>query len=359
MFQSFTFEMLMNRMLDYVPDDLDKREGSVIWDALAPAALELETAYLFLDFVLNQSFADTADRDFLLLRARERGLFPYDPTYAVLKAEFVPNTLTIPAGTRFNIESMNYQVGDAIEGEPGCYQVICETPGSEGHKILGSMIPIDYVDGLESATATEILIPGEDAEDTEDFRIRFLNDFNPTRFGGNIAQYIDWVMAIEGIGGVRVSRRVAGERKVIVSIIDSEYNKATSTLVSAVQDSLDPNQDGRGDGIAPIGHEVTVVAADNETINVYLNVDFNTGYSWANMEQAIINVIDNYMLELRTSWKDFSAGTNTIVRISQIETRILALTGVLDVSGTKINGVAANYAVTDNKIPVLGVVTHG
>ena len=70
MFQNFNFELIMNRMLANVPDDLDKREGSVIWDALAPAALELETAYLFLDYVLNQSFADTSDRDFLILRAR-------------------------------------------------------------------------------------------------------------------------------------------------------------------------------------------------------------------------------------------------------------------------------------------------
>ena len=357
MFQSFTFEYLMERMLDNVPDDLDKREGSVIWDALAPAALELETGYLFLDYVLNQSFADTADRDFLILRARERGLLPNDATYAVLKGEFTPTTADV-AGKRFNLGSLNYQVGDAIEGEPGSYQLICETPGVEGHQTLGRLIPIDYVEGLQTANATQVLIPGEDEEDTEVFRNRYLNDFNPVRFGGNIAQYLDWINNIDGVGASRVQRRVSGQRKIIATIIDSTYSKATSTLVEAVQTALDPNEDGRGDGIAPIGHEVTVEAADNATINIYFEITFDTGKSYSNMMTAITEVIEAYLLELRTDWGNYSSGTPTIVRIAQIETRILALTGVLDINNTKINSVAANYSCTDNKIPVLGVITH-
>jgi len=358
MFESFNYDYLMQSMLSNVPNDLDKREGSVIWDALAPAALELETAYLFLEWMLNQSFGDTADRDFLILRAHERGVIPMEATCAVLKGDFTPTTLTIPAGTRFNIGALNYQVGNAIDGEAGCYQMICETPGTEGHKVLGTMIPIDYVDGLETANATAILIPGEDEEETEAFRTRYLNDFNTVRFGGNIAQYLDWICAIDGVGGARVQRRASGERKVIATIINSEYGKASSVLVSTVQNSLDPNQDGAGDGIAPIGHEVSVVAADEQTINIYLEIEFDTGKSYSNMMTAITEVIEAYLLELRTAWGNYASGTNTIVRISQIETRILALSGILDISNTKINGVAANYSVTNNKIPVLGVITH-
>lgn len=38
MFEEQTYEALMERMLDRLPDDIDKRENSVIWNALAPAA---------------------------------------------------------------------------------------------------------------------------------------------------------------------------------------------------------------------------------------------------------------------------------------------------------------------------------
>ena len=358
MFQDMTFDYLMQRMLANVPNDLDKREGSVIWDALAPAALELESIYLTLDWVFMQSFGDTADRDFLVLRAHERGLSPEEATFAVLKGEFTPTSIDM-VGKRFNLNALNYEVKEAIDGEPGSYKMVCETAGAIGHKYLGTLTPIEYIEGLETAIATEVLIPGEDEEDTEAFRERYLDNFTPIRFGGNIAQYLDWVNAIDGVGGARVARRVAGERKVIVTIINAEYGKATSTLVQAVQESLDPNEDGDGTGIAPIGHEVSVVAAEELTVNVYIDVDFDTGYSWSNMSQAITDAITEYLLELRTNWKNYSSGVNTIVRISQIETKILALTGVVDVSGTKINGVASNLTITDNKIPVMGVVTHG
>ena len=358
MFESFNYDYLMQSMLGNVPDDLDKREGSVIWDALAPAALELETAYLFLDWVLTQSFGDTADRDYLILRAHERGLLPKEATYAVLKGEFTPTTLTIPTGTRFNLNALNYQVTEAIEGEAGSYKLVCETAGVQGHQKLGNLIPIDYVEGLETATATEVLIPGEDEEATEDFRNRYLNDFNPVRFGGNIAQYLDWINAIDGVGGARVKRRTAGQRKILATIINSEYAKASSALVEAVQNSIDPNQNGDGTGIAPIGHEVTVEAADNATINIYFEITFDTGKSYSNMMTAITEVVEAYLLELRTDWGNYSSDTATIVRISQLETRILALTGVVDINNTKINGTAANYSCTDNKIPVLGVITH-
>ena len=44
-----TFDYIMNRMLESVPDTVDKREGSIIYDALSPAAAELAKAYMELD----------------------------------------------------------------------------------------------------------------------------------------------------------------------------------------------------------------------------------------------------------------------------------------------------------------------
>ena len=40
-----SFDSIMNRMLDSVPANIDKREGSVIYCALAPAAAELAQMY--------------------------------------------------------------------------------------------------------------------------------------------------------------------------------------------------------------------------------------------------------------------------------------------------------------------------
>lgn len=55
-----TFEFILDRMLDRVPDTVDKREGSIIYDALAPAAAELAKTYMELDVVMDEAFVDTA-----------------------------------------------------------------------------------------------------------------------------------------------------------------------------------------------------------------------------------------------------------------------------------------------------------
>ena len=65
MYETMTYEVIMQQMLDRVPDSFDKREGSIIFDALAPAAAELAQMYIGLDVVLNQTFADTATEKFL------------------------------------------------------------------------------------------------------------------------------------------------------------------------------------------------------------------------------------------------------------------------------------------------------
>ncbi|CAI8860236.1 putative phage capsid assembly protein [Bacillus sp. 916] len=53
MFEDQTFEEIMDRMLSRISADIDTREGSVIYNALAPAAAELAKSYIWLDTVLE------------------------------------------------------------------------------------------------------------------------------------------------------------------------------------------------------------------------------------------------------------------------------------------------------------------
>lgn len=47
------------------------------------------------------------------------------------------------------------------------------------------------------------------------------------------------------------------------------------------------------------------------------------------------------------------------MRLSQVETRMLDIPGVLDVQGTRLNGGLANVTLEEEEIPVLGVMSHG
>ena len=57
MYEHITFDVILERMMDRVPNNIDKREGSIIYDALAPAAVELAQMYIELDVILNETFA--------------------------------------------------------------------------------------------------------------------------------------------------------------------------------------------------------------------------------------------------------------------------------------------------------------
>ncbi len=61
--------------------------------------------------------------------------------------------------------------------------------------------------------------------------------------------------------------------------------------------------------------------------------------------------MNKYLLELRKTWENES---NIIVRISQIEARILNIEAILDISNTTINSTTSNIELPNNKIPVLG-----
>lgn len=398
MYESATYEVILQRMLDRVSKKLDKRPGSVIWDTHSPTAIEFQILYIELDQIYKETFGDTASREYLIKRAKERGLSPYPASSAVLRGEFTPSTIDV-LGKRFNRDKLNFIVTAKISD--GVYQVQCETAGEVGNQYIGSLIPIDYIDGLETATLTEVLIPGEDEEGTKEFRTRYYNSFNDLAFGGNLTDYKNKVKALSGVGDVKVTRvwnsdihpadmipsstvqewytsyirgvadpevrawlqtvyAAALNKKLTVggtvklTIIASDYGVATETLVDTVQTAIDPEQNaGEGLGLAPIGHVVNVVSVDAVDINITTHITFGNDYSWDTLENPVKNAIAAYLLTLRQSWADED---NTIVRIAQIENHIMGIPGIIDITGTTINGVEENLTLGRDEIPLLGMV---
>ncbi len=359
MWESKTFEAIMDSMLDKINDDMDKREGSLIWDALAPAALELEQAYLFMEYTLNQAFGDTADREFLIRKAAERGLSPNEATPAIIKGVFVPSSVNVD-GLRFNLGGVNFVVGDPVSGESGAYQLTCETAGTEGNVALGSLIPMDNVEGLESATATAFIELGADEEDTEVFRERYLNSFDVSPFGGNVTDYKNKILSIDGVGAVRITPVWNGTGTVKATILDSNYGIAYNALISLVQNTMDPDQDSEGYGVVPIGHVLTVDSPSAVAVHVKLHItEFESGYSWDTVKDEVRSVISDYIHELLVDWGNKTTNTSTVVRIAEIESRVLAIQGIVDLSSTMINNNYQNLTITGNSIPNLGAVTNG
>jgi len=347
--EDMSYQSILQRMLDGVPAGFDKREGSVIWDALAPAALELARVCGRIDMFIDECFADTASREFLIRRAGERGLTPYPAAAAVRVGEFTPETAEIPIGTRFSLGVLNYAVTEKIADVPvKKYKLVCETPGNAGNRDSGVLIPVDYTDGLTSAVLSpEILVPGEDEEDTERFRKRYFDSLETQSFGGNVRDYTDKALRIAGVGGVKVLPAWNGGGTVKLIIIGGDCKTPSAVLINSVQSVFDE--------IAPIGHIVTVEGVRSLTVNVSFSMMLQNGWNYGAAEQSVKAAVSEYFGELAKEWDKSSSLT---VRISQLESGLLDLPGVIDISGTKLNGAAQNLIMPSNSIPTVGEVKN-
>ena len=350
--EQMTFESILTSMLGRVPDTIDKREGSVIYDALAPVAAELAKAYIELDVIMDETFVDTASMQYLMKRCRERGVPIKDASSAIIEGVFTPDTLELETGLRFNCGDQNYMIIEKIEN--GRYQLECETPGTAGNQYSGFLLPIQYIEGLQTAQIAGVLVPGEDEDDTDTLRKRYYDSIDSLAFGGNIADYKEKVNLMDGVGGVKVYPVWNGGGTVKLVIINSEYGVPSPELIRRVQTAIDPvSNQGEGIGLAPIGHMVTVTGVSTSPITVESDITFVDGWNFEDSVSLLKSAVDEYFGELAKAWADED---RLVVRISHIENRLLNLPCVLDITGTMLNGLASNIQLASDQIPIcLGI----
>ena len=106
-------------------------------------------------------------------------------------------------------------------------------------------------------------------------------------------------------------------------------------------------------GLAPIGHVVNVAGVKEVPIHVGLNIEYKEGYSFEVLKEPIENAIEEYFSRLRQAW---ASNDSMIVRISQIEYRLLELDGIFDLKDTTLNGQELNIVIDRESIPVRGEI---
>ena len=360
----------MREQLDAVPADLDKREGGIIMTALGPASYALAEAYNYLNMLQYQSFALTSAGEALDMKVAESGIYRKQAAYAVRTGVF---NIDVPLGARFSTpngsRSVNFRVFQYMS--TGVFQMIAETAGTIGNEYTGPVIQITFVNGLNSAIITDILIPGTDTESDESLRARYIERLNERPFGGNIADYRQNILAIPGVGEVEVYPVWNGGGTVKCSIVDSDFDPASPALIQVVQDIINPfltidDFEGSplGLGTAPIGAQVTIAAPTPLTIGVSAAITLTYGMTIDQVEGLITDAIDNYLLSVRKNWgTPADRATNTYILYifrAQIIAAILDVDGVINVTDLMLNGADNDITITQTgqlqRIPVLGTV---
>lgn len=362
-----TYENLMAEMRADLSDDIDQQKGSFIDLALGKQAVRLEEAYENLEYVYDNMFCDTQDREHLIESGAEAGLPIDEGTPAVVLATV---NCEIEEGTVFTAmdSEYNYECGEFYgridhetvddDGEEVTlsyyqYKLTAEDPGVEPGSYRGDIEPVDFIDDFEEGWIVSLVTAGTDEEDTEDYRERRMQWFQTKPCGGNRAYYKEALHSLDNVGGVKMKRRQAGSSYIEIYVLDADFNPASSTILAALKEAVDPASfTGEGYGLAPIGHSVNMNAAEAVTINIAATLDTDS-IPYADIKDDVEAACAAYLKELREAWEDEAS---TTVRISGLEQKLLAVEGVGDVSVT-LNGSASNVSLTAYQVPALGTVT--
>lgn len=236
----FYAEDILKRCMSRISDDMDKREGSVIYDALMPACMELEALYFALDELYKNAFADTADFNYLKKLGKERGIEVYKATNAIIRGEFSGK---VNKGDIFTINKLRFIVMSDCEENGSLFEadLRAERAGSEYNLQSGNLNSLYGY--YEVARIKELLKPARDFETVEEFRERYFKEVRRKNFGGNIEDYERWTLALDGVGAVKVFPIWQGGGTVKVVISGSDGLSPSSKLIDDVQTALDRSID--------------------------------------------------------------------------------------------------------------------
>lgn len=347
-YENMTYEYIISRMIGRITNDypdIDIREGSMVFNAVASAAMEFAIMYDELNNVLNESFIGTASREYILKACEQVGI---NNEIFLASNGFFKGVFNIPVDidSRWNLGLYNYIVTDQLDNENGnyVYRLQCETEGSAPNGVTGNLTPIDFTAGdLTTAKITECLIPGEDETPNEEIVDYYMNFVSGSVVDGNVKQYEEWCKEFSGIGKYKIFPLWNGANTVKVSILDSDNNIASTSLINNFQEYLDPGKNGMGDGVAPIGAFVTVTTPNAKTINITGSITFESGY----FDTAPINeAIRKYFTNI--SYK------KTYVSYMTLGATILDVEGVDSITNLKLNNGTSDIPLGNEEVPLLG-----
>ena len=350
-YEQMTYEFILQRMMDRVKSNypnLDNREGSVIFNSIAPTAVELAIKYIEMNNARNESFVATASRQYILQGCADMGMdiSAFDASAGTHKAHF---DVEVTIGSRWNCELYNYKVTEYIGLEENyhAYKVVCETTGTSPNNQKGDLIAItDIPNGLNYAKLVECIIEGENETPNEDIVVAYYAFINSAVTDGNINQYKLWCDEYDGIGNSKVIPLWNGANTVKVSILSASNRAASEELISEFQKYLDPNVEGMGNGVAPIGSFVTVSTATELPIDISADIMMKSGYT----DMTPINTaLTEYFAKI--------AYDKSIVAFVNLGAVILAVEGVDSIGNIKVNGGTADINLSTEQIPVLGTTT--
>lgn len=215
------------------------------------------------------------------------------------------------------------------------------------------VIPQVDVDGLISCTLGALYDPAEDAEDDDTARARLIRLISGPSENANAAQIQAWSESVEGVGRARVIPLWDGPMTIKVVVVGVDGKAPAASVVAAVQEYLDPNSAGMGEGMAPIGQFITVAGAQELSVDVSVSVAKAGTATYESIQSELEGLLEDYISGIALEEYD----SNIKVRYNRISAIITDMEDVVDHESLLVNNGTENLSFTVYQVPVLGEVS--
>ena len=337
---------ILKNMLNQVNDEYDKTEGGLFYDNLAPVSIEIEEIRKTLEYIFLNSFAETAEVEYLDNICKEVGVFRRKATKSkgtvIIKG--VPGTV-IEINTKVASDTYIYlTTQEKIISATGSVEVPIES--EKNGKIYNipkgtiTNFPIT-IPGLSEVINNSETLDGYDGETDDELRERYYFKVREPVTSGNIYHYKKWTMEVEGIGGVKVFPLWNGNGTVKVVVVNSAIEEADEPLLKRVKEHLDE--------VRPIGATVTVKSAIPKPISLTGKVRISKNVDFNKVKTEFENHIKEYFRKV-----GFKQNYASYAQLGNI---LLSVDGVNDYDNLLVDGGAVNIPLGEEEIPKLSNLT--
>ena len=310
-------------------------------------AAELQSLLMQADWVLDQSFPQTAQGMYLDYHAETRGITRAAAekaagTLRFAAADKVTAACPIEKGTVcMTAEGVRFETTEDAAIAVGSQWVDVPTQAAEagagGNVIAGTVTLLSAMPvGVVQCTNPTAFSGGCDAESDEALRRRVLASYQRLPNGANAAYYEQEAMRYPGVAAAKAVGRARGIGTVNV-VIATHAGVPDAALLAAVEMDLQKKRE--------IAVDVKVLAPTVETVAVTAALKAAPGYTFAEAKAGAQSALEALF-------------TGELLGKSVTTARLLTLLcGVEGVENVHLTAPAADVAVGSTELPMLGTVT--
>lgn len=345
-FSNETETVILQRMLDAIVPEVDKRQGSIAYDLSDPAAQEFAQAYIALDRTLSYAFLNKdMPSDLLTIAASDFGVDRKPAVKAKGEVTFTGQVgQLVPKDTQVRTEDGTYfkTIEDVtLTTESIKTTVEAELGGISGNVAISEINTVTGdLAGVLAVTNEKAFDNGVDEESDESLLQRVYDKVRKPATSGNVHHYEQWAREVTGVGAARVYPIWNGPGTVKVVILGDDKRPPSQTVIDATITHIENER--------PVGATVTVVGATEVPININANLMLASDTTLEEVKVEIEKSVAAYLETL--------AFNDSLVRYTRIAALLLDIPRIIDYENLTINGGDANIEVSNEQVAVLGAV---